>query len=442
MLMRGFNRRSVVARACLAVPALLVGPQASAQEKLRVGKAVAEAFAFLPLDVGVREGIFRRHGLDVEITSFGGGARLQQALAADSIDIGVSAGPELALLERGAPVKGVAMPFGPPVYLMLLVRADGPVRTAADLKGRKIGVSSARSLTGWLAVELSRQQGWGARGIELVGSPPRTSLASIKTGQIDGMVTDITFALRAEQAREGRILLGFGDLVHDFHTHIIYAANKLIAAKPDTVRRFNAAWFETIAYMRANKAETVKVAMAVLELPEKIASPTYDKLMPVFSTDGKFDDKALVTLGRSFVDLELLQSEPKDLRRHITEEFLPKCSCRQRSNMLRCRPRVNTLSVVPRKRGPSIPERDLRSWCTSAVPWLLGPRFRGDGNGEANYFRRFSFAVNDNPPAPQQGQLMATRTFCFCSSSRSVRSSIARACCANRSCSEKSLVLI
>jgi NitT/TauT family transport system substrate-binding protein len=322
MMMRGRKRWLVIAATCVAA-LMSLGAQAAAQEKLRVGKAVAEAFAFVPLDVGVRQGIFKRHGLDVEITSFGGGARLQQALAADSIDIGVSAGPELALLERGAPVKGVAMPFGPPVYLMLLVRADGPVRTTADLKG-KIGVSSARSLTGWLAVELSRQQGFGARGIELVGSPPRTSLASIKTGQIDGMVTDITFALRAQQAGEGRILLGFGDLVRDFHTHIIYAANKLIAAKPDTVRRFNAGWFDTIAFMRANKAETVKTAIAVLELPEEIASPTYDKLLPVFSTDGKFDDKALATLGRSFVDLELLPTEPKDMRRHITEEFLPK----------------------------------------------------------------------------------------------------------------------
>src|SRR5438093_62280 len=311
---------AVVAAACLA----LVGTQVVAQEKLRVGKAVAEAFAFVPLDVGVSQGIFKRRGVDVDITSFGGGARLQQALAAESIDSGVSAGPELALLERGAPVKGVAMPFGPPVYLMLLVRPGDAIKTAADLKGRKIGVSSARSLTGWLAVELSRQQSWGARGIELVGSPPRTSLASIKTGQIDGMVTEITFAPRAVEAGEGKILLGFGDLVRDFHTHIIYASNKLIAAKPDTVRRFNAGWFDTIAFMRANEAETVKTAMAVLELPEQIASPTYDKLMPVFSTDGRFDDKALATLARSFVDLELLPSEPKDLRRHVTEEFLPK----------------------------------------------------------------------------------------------------------------------
>ena len=56
--------------------------EASAQEELRVGKAVAESFAFVPLDVGVRPGILKQHGLDIEITAFGG-ARLQQAMAED-----------------------------------------------------------------------------------------------------------------------------------------------------------------------------------------------------------------------------------------------------------------------------------------------------------------------------------------------------------------------
>jgi len=304
---------------------LLAGARPSAaDETLRVGKAVAESFAFIPLDVGLRHGLFKKHGVDIEITAFGGGARLQQAMAADSLDIGVSAGPELALVEKGAPVKGVAMPFGPPVYLVLLIRPDSDIRSAADLKGRKINVSSARSLTGWLAIELSRQQGWGPRGIELVHSPPRTALASIKTRQVDGMVTDITFALRAEKAGEGRILLAFGDLVRDFHTHIIYATDKMIASRPDAIRKFLAGWFDAIAFMQAHKAETVKVATEVLDLPDEIASPTYDRLMPVFSTDGKFDARALATLGRSFVELELLPSAPKDMQRLYTEEFLPK----------------------------------------------------------------------------------------------------------------------
>jgi hypothetical protein len=75
--------------------------------------------------------------------------------------------------------------------------------------------------------------------------------------------------------------------------------------------------------MRANKAETVKVAMHVLELPEGIAAAAYDRVVPVFSTDGKFNAKALAALGRSFVDLELAASEPKDMQRLYTEEFLP-----------------------------------------------------------------------------------------------------------------------
>src|SRR5262245_65498166 len=57
------------------------------------------------------------------------------------------------------------------------------------------------------------------------------------------------------------------------------------------------------------------------------------------------------------------------------------------------------------------------------------------------YFRRFSFAVNDSPPAPQHGQLMATRRVCFSSSSRSVRSSMVLACCWNSSCSEALLAV-
>jgi len=322
MVMTLVRRIALFAAAALL---LLAGQGlATAQEKLRVGKAVAESFAFIPLDVGLRHGLFKKHGVDIEITAFGGGARLQQAMAADGLDIGVSAGPELALVEKGAPVKGVAMPFGPPVYLVILIRPDSDIKSAADLKGRRINVSSIRSLTGWLAIELSRQQGWGPRGIDLVQSPPRTALASIKTRQIDGMVTDITFALRAEQDNEGRILLGFGDRVKDFHTHVIYATDKLIASRPEAIRKFLAGWFDTIAFMRANKADTVKVAMSVLELPEAIAGPAYDNVMPVFSIDGKFDAKALATLSRSFVELELLPSEPKDMQRLYTEQFLPK----------------------------------------------------------------------------------------------------------------------
>jgi hypothetical protein len=76
--------------------------------------------------------------------------------------------------------------------------------------------------------------------------------------------------------------------------------------------------------MRANKEATVKIAREVLGLDESIASPSYDNLMSMFSADGRFDSKALAALSRSYVELDLLPSEPKDMRRLYTEEFLPK----------------------------------------------------------------------------------------------------------------------
>ena len=63
---------------------------------VRFGKPVAGAFTFALLDVGVRAGIFKRHGLDIEISAFTGGTRLVQAETAGSIDIAFNTGPDMA----------------------------------------------------------------------------------------------------------------------------------------------------------------------------------------------------------------------------------------------------------------------------------------------------------------------------------------------------------
>ena len=66
----------------------------------------------MPADVGVRTGIFKKHGIDLEISSFGGDARVQQAMTADGIDIGLGSGPGLAFIVKGSPVKGIAAMAG------------------------------------------------------------------------------------------------------------------------------------------------------------------------------------------------------------------------------------------------------------------------------------------------------------------------------------------
>src|SRR5437588_3494107 len=136
----------------LAVPA--------AAETLRVGKAVPEAFSFVPLDVGMRQGIFKKHGIEIESSAYSGGGKLQQALTADSVDIGLGSSPEMSGIVKGVPIKAVAAMAGPPLLVALMVRPDGAIKSVDDLKGRRVGVTTANSLTAWLVSELSRQKGW------------------------------------------------------------------------------------------------------------------------------------------------------------------------------------------------------------------------------------------------------------------------------------------
>jgi len=211
-------------------------PGSASAETLRVGKAGREAFSFVPVDVGQRTGIFRKHGLDLQIASFGGDARVQQAMAADGIDIGLGSGPGLAFIVKGAPVKGVAAMADPPLIFALVVRADDSVKTADDLKGRKVGVSTVGSVTSWIISEVSRRKGWNIDGIVQVPiGDDANRIAALKTRSVDAAIVNLAVALNFVQRGEGRVLLRFGDLVKDFHIHVIFATDKVIAEKPGAV---------------------------------------------------------------------------------------------------------------------------------------------------------------------------------------------------------------
>jgi NitT/TauT family transport system substrate-binding protein len=320
--MTTFIQRTFAALVGTALVAAATLTTATAQTPVRVGKAVAEAFSFVPLDIGIRKGFFKKRGLDVESIAFAGDAKMQQAAAAGSIEFLLGSGPALGFVEKGAPVKGVAAMAGPPLLLAIVVRPDGP-KTPADLKGKKVSVSTAGSLTYFLVSETSRRQGWGPKGIDIkpMGAMPG-QIAAMKRGDIDGIITDIGNALALEKAGEGRILVRFLDM-KDFHIHVIFGTDKVIAEQPAVVKGFLEGWFETIRFMRANKDETVKIAAEVIDKDPDITSRVYDELMPMFSDDGKFDPKALTLLSRSLVELEILKTET-DLTKTFTEAFLPK----------------------------------------------------------------------------------------------------------------------
>jgi ABC-type nitrate/sulfonate/bicarbonate transport system substrate-binding protein len=297
---------------------------AQAQTQVRVGRPQAGTFQFVPVQVGIESGIFRKHGLDVQGVDFGGGPRVQQALAAGSIEIAIGSGPELALVAKGAPEIGIAAMADAPYAVVLAVLKDGPVRTAADLKGRTISVSSRGSLTYWLAQELSRQQGWGPGGFTIAPlGTTAAQMAALKTRQIDGMVVEVNAGYRLEEEGSGRVLVQFGDIIKLFHIYVLYARNDFAEKSPDAVRAFLAGWFETIDYMHANRDKTIEIVRRTADVSPAIAMRNYDELMGMFSRTGRFNPEALNVLARSFVELGTLPKEP-DMTSLVTEKFLPK----------------------------------------------------------------------------------------------------------------------
>jgi NitT/TauT family transport system substrate-binding protein len=310
----------IVAGACAGA----LTTTAPAAELLRVGNAGRESFSFTPANIGQEAGIFAKHGLNLEIAGFGGDAKLQQAMAADAVDIGLGSGPGMAFIAKGSPVKGIAAMAGPPLLFTVVVRSDGSVKTVADLKGRKVAISTVGSATNWLMSEVSRQQGWGYDGfVQVPIGENGARIAALKSGAVDACVVEIGSALNFVDRGDGRILMRFGGVAKDFLMHVIFATDKVIAQKPDTLRSFLAGWFETIAFMRANKARSVEIAMKATGTDEKTTSGIYDELMPMFTDDGHFDPKALAVLSRSFVEMKTLPSEP-DMSKLYTEAFLPK----------------------------------------------------------------------------------------------------------------------
>jgi NitT/TauT family transport system substrate-binding protein len=316
--------RSALTFIAAAAVGLATASAVSAADLVRVGNVGAVAFSFVPTNVGKEVGIFANNGLDIEISGFGGDAKLQQAMAADAVDVGLGSGPGMAFIVKGSPVKAIAAIAGPPLIFALVTRSDGSVKTIGDLKGRKVGISTVGSATSWLINEVSRQQGWGFDGFDQVPIGDNGArLAALKSGSIDGCVVDIGSALNFVEHGDGRILMRFGDVVKDFIMHVIFATDEAMTQKPADLTAFVKGWFESVAYMRAHKAKSVEIAMQVMGTDEKTTSGIYDELMPMFTDDGHFDPKALAVLSRSFVEMKILPSEP-DMSTLYTEAFLPK----------------------------------------------------------------------------------------------------------------------
>ena len=309
----------------LAFGAMAVAPKASADTTLNVGKAQANADSIITVDVGVDQGIFQKHGLDLKILNFEGGSRIIQALTAGSLDIAVGAGTQMSFVVKGAPMKAVCEDTTTLPYFSVGVPWDSPIHSLDELKGKKIGVSTVGSLTDFVAQELNRTKGWGPDGVTrvTVGGGITASTAAFKSHQIDAYIGGTTSFLAEEEKQAGRVLAPVSDFVGNMASGTIFASDHLIETNPDALRAFLQAWIETTKFILTDKEGTVKSWTKVTGFSQKIMSEEYDIVKGMFNPTCRFDPESLANLKRSFIALQLLDTEP-DMSKLYTEAYLPK----------------------------------------------------------------------------------------------------------------------
>jgi ABC-type nitrate/sulfonate/bicarbonate transport system substrate-binding protein len=323
------RREVLVGAAALAIatrsPALAQTSAGTAgkPDTLHVGKAVFSSFPFAALDVGMDAGIWKSLNLDIQNADFKGDAQVQQGFTAGSVDIGLGSGPSMAYRSKGVPAIAVAVMAGRPLDMALVVAKGSPIKSLAALKGQRVGVTTAGSLTDWLARQISTDQGWGPDGVNVIAmGAMETRISALDSGQIQASVHDLTEAYEIERVGKGTILTLFGDIVKDFDTHVIFAHDNLIAQRPQVLQRFLKGWFTTVAYMRKNRDATIKTVARVLQVDESVVAKSYPADMAMMSNDGAFSQAALDEVRKSDADLGLYDGtlDPKNM---YTTRFVP-----------------------------------------------------------------------------------------------------------------------
>ena len=305
--------------------ASLADSPAIAADNLTVGKAAANTSTMLPANVAEKLGLYGKHGLAVTISDFSAGSKLVQAMTARSIDIGVGAGPLMALTLKGAPMRAICNSAPPVPFIGIAVPWDSPVRSLDQLKGKTIGFSSSGSLTDWLVRELVRTQGWGAAGVNAisVGNDAAGVMTGFRSHEIDADIIATSDIFAWEERQQGRLLIPVSSYVGNIGGGVIFASDDIMARRPDAVRSFLAAWLETIDLMRKNKAETVVIESSVSGYSSSVMAKEYDLTIGMFSSDCKFDAQSLANLERSFIDLKVVETPPA-MSTLYTEAFLPR----------------------------------------------------------------------------------------------------------------------
>src|SRR5690625_1848991 len=196
-----------------------------------------------PIYLGVQEGIFEEHGLDVDLTLAQGGAAIIPAVMSGDFDFGFSnitsmviarsQGLELQVVAPGPQTTGeVGDDFS-----SLLVPEDSDVESIADLEGQSVAVNTLNNINDTVLKEGLRQAGGDRDAMDLVEVAFPDMGGQLESGNVDAIMAVEPFATMAKDNGAREIFSPYAEPIPDLTIAAYFASNERIEEDPDTVNR-------------------------------------------------------------------------------------------------------------------------------------------------------------------------------------------------------------
>lgn len=238
-----------------------------------------------PIYLGVQEGIFEEHGLDVDLTLAQGGAAIIPAVMSGDFDFGFSnitsmviarsQGLELQVVAPGPQTTGEAGDD----FSSLLVPEDSDVESIADLEGQSVAVNTLNNINDTVLKEGLRQAGGDRDAMDLVEVAFPDMGGQLESGNVDAIMAVEPFATMAKDNGAREIFSPYAEPIPDLTIAAYFASNERIEEDPDAVNTFIAAMKEAQQYAEDHPDD----AKAILSEYSSIEPDVVDELtMPKF----------------------------------------------------------------------------------------------------------------------------------------------------------------
>ncbi|MDR0881672.1 MAG: aliphatic sulfonate ABC transporter substrate-binding protein [Candidatus Adiutrix sp.] len=287
--------KKILAAAVYALSAALIANVAQAETlKLRIATQPSPfaSALFLSKEKGILEKTLKTKGLDVDIkwTSFPAGPPMNEAFAAGEEDLGL-VGDVPALLNKSSGQKTII--FGKtssgPETLALVVKPDSPLKTAADLKGKKVAFVKGSYGHHLLGLILT-QGGLTFDDIKIVNLPNADVNAAVADNQVDaGLVWEPALINGLERGQVKVLIDGTGIKNNNIYYFILEDYAK---AHPQVTAAFLEAQREATQFIADHPEEAAKAIVNDVKLPE----PQLIKLFKKYNYSPELTDQDVAEL--------------------------------------------------------------------------------------------------------------------------------------------------